>query len=92
MEILNKVIGIIAEILGKKAEEIKKEDKLTKTLGVDELDGTEIVMALEETYNISIGDEDYEKVITVENLANLVATKVTPESGDNESGNDESRH
>ena len=84
MDILKEVIAIVAEILNGKVEEIKVESKLVEDLGSDELDNTEIVLALEDTFGIVISEEEQEKLASVQDIVNLVTEKTTKvkESGD----------
>jgi len=84
MDILKEVIAIVAEILNKKVEEIKAESKLVEDLGSDELDNTEIVLALEDKFGIVISEEEQEKLVSVQDIVNLVTEKTTKvkESGD----------
>jgi acyl carrier protein len=84
MDILKEVIAIVAEILNGKVEEIKVESKLVEDLGSDELDNTEIVLALEDKFGIVISEEEQEKLASVQDIVNLVTEKTTKvkESGD----------
>ena len=84
MDILKEVIAIVAEILNKKVEEIKVESKLVEDLGSDELDNAEIVLALEDKFGIVISEEEQEKLVSVQDIVNLVTEKTTKvkESGD----------
>ena len=84
MDILKEVIAIVAEILNKKVEEIKAESKLVEDLGSDELDNTEIVLALEDKFGIVISEEEQDKLVSVQDIVNLVTEKTTKikESGD----------
>jgi len=70
--------------LNKKVEEIKAESKLVEDLGSDELDNTEIVLALEDKFGIVISEEEQEKLVSVQDIVNLVTEKTTKikESGD----------
>lgn len=54
-KILQAVIGITAQKLGKKADEVKEEDRFIEDLGADSLDTTEIVMAIEEKFKSADG-------------------------------------
>jgi len=60
-----KVKEIIIDQLGVDAEEVTLEAKFIEDLGADSLDTVELVMALEEEFNIEIPDEDAEKIVTV---------------------------
>ena len=65
MEQANKVKQIISEQLGIALKEVTNEATLLDDLGMDSLDAIEIIMAMEEEYNIEITDEEGEKLITV---------------------------
>ncbi len=60
-----KVKSIIVEQLGVAAEEVNESASFIEDLGADSLDIVELVMALEEEYDIEISDEDAEKILTV---------------------------
>ena len=61
----DKVKSIIVEQLGVAAEDVTEEASFIEDLGADSLDIVELVMALEEEYDIEISDEDAEKIQTV---------------------------
>ena len=61
-----RVRKIIAEQLGVNEGEIKNESSFVDDLGADSLDTVELVMALEEHFDIQIPDEDAEKITTVQ--------------------------
>lgn len=65
MTTLSKVQEIVAEQLGVDASEVKPESSFTEDLGADSLDTVELVMALEEAFEIEIPDEVAEKIDTV---------------------------
>lgn len=67
-----KVAEIIAEQLGVDAEEITMETDLVKDLNADSLDVVEVVMALEDTYDIEIPDEDIEEALSVPTIGAIV--------------------
>ncbi|MBD5502156.1 MAG: acyl carrier protein [Lachnospiraceae bacterium] len=60
-----KVVEIIKEQLNMNDAEIKMETSFKEDLNVDSLDLFELVMALEEEYNVEIPSEDLEKLTTV---------------------------
>ncbi len=57
--------AVIAEQLNIDASQVTPEAKLVKDLGVDSLDIVELIMALEERFNIEISDEQAEKIVNV---------------------------
>lgn len=67
----NNVLSIIAEQLNMPVEKIK-ENSTFDELGADSLDRVEIVMKLEEQFNIEISDTEIEKVKTVGDVINYI--------------------
>ena len=67
-----KVKTIIAERLGVEEGEITPEASFVDDLGADSLDTVELVMALEEEFNIEISDEDAEKLTTVKDAVKYI--------------------
>ena len=61
----DKVKKIIVEQLGVDEEEVTPDASFVDDLGADSLDTVELVMALEEEFEIEIPDEDAEKITTV---------------------------
>ena len=61
----DKVKEIIVEQLGVEADDVTPNAKFIEDLGADSLDTVELVMALEEHFDIQIPDEDAEKIVTV---------------------------
>ena len=64
-DIEQKVKDIIIEQLGVDAAEVKPEASFVNDLGADSLDTVELVMALEESFDMEIPDEEAEKIQTV---------------------------
>lgn len=64
-DIEEKVKNIIIEQLGVKKEQLTREASFIDDLGADSLDTVELVMALEEEFNLEISDEEAEKIKTV---------------------------
>jgi acyl carrier protein len=67
-----KVREKIAEQLGVAADEVTPESSFIEDLGADSLDIVELVMALEEEFNIEISDEDAEKIRTVKDVVGYI--------------------
>lgn len=66
MSVLTKVQDIVSDQLGVDKEEVKPEASFADDLGADSLDTVELVMALEEEFDIEIPDEAAEQIATVE--------------------------
>lgn len=64
-EIATKVTGIIVDKLGVDENEVTNEASFANDLGADSLDTVELIMEFERAFNISIPDEDAEKIVTV---------------------------
>ena len=64
-EIKSKVISIIVDKLGVSEDEVTTEASFTNDLGADSLDTVELIMEFEKEFNMSIPDEDAEKILTV---------------------------
>ena len=73
MSIEEKVKKIVAEQLGSGEDEISNESSFIDDLGADSLDTVELVMALEEEFDIEIPDDDAEKIATVQAAIDFVS-------------------
>jgi acyl carrier protein len=69
-----KVRSIIAEQLGVGEDEIKLESSFIDDLGADSLDIVELVMAMEEEFEVEIPDEEAENIKTVGDAINYINT------------------
>ena len=69
-----KVKNIIAEQLGVGEEEIKTTSSFIEDLGADSLDIVELVMAMEEEFEVEIPDEEAENIKTVQDAINYINT------------------
>lgn len=65
MSVYDKVKAIIVEQLGVEEGDVKPEASFIEDLGADSLDIVELVMALEESFELVIPDEEAEKIRTV---------------------------
>ena len=76
MAVEERVKKIIAEQLGVEEDDVVPEAKFVEDLGADSLDTVELVMALEEEFEIEIPDEDAEKIQTVSAAIDFIKEKV----------------
>jgi acyl carrier protein len=70
--IAERVKQIVAEQLGVDEDQITPEASFMDDLGADSLDTVELVMALEEEFDIEISDEDAEKIQTVQDAVDYI--------------------
>lgn len=75
-EIFEKVKGIIVEQLGAAETAVNMEASFIDDLGADSLDIVELIMALEEEFDIEIPDADAEKVVTVGDVVEYIKENV----------------
>ena len=75
MAVESKIRPIIAEQLGVKPEEVTPTASFVDDLGADSLDTVELIMALEEEFNVEIPDEDAEKMKTVGDAIKYIEEK-----------------
>ena len=75
MDIQKKVMELIVEQLNLKSEDIKAEHEFVKDLKADSLDVVELIMSLEEKFDIQIPDEKAEKMTTVQNIIDYIKKK-----------------
>lgn len=75
--IFDKVKIIIADELDADVEEIKMETSLMKDLEADSLDAVEIMMALEDEFEITIPDEDAENFKNIGDIVKFVEAKIS---------------
>ena len=76
MAVEERIKKIISEQLGVEEDDVIPEAKFVEDLGADSLDTVELVMALEEEFEIEIPDEDAEKIQTVSAAVEFIKEKV----------------
>src|SRR5437667_4304494 len=75
----DKVKEIIVEQLGVEEDDVTVNAKFIEDLGADSLDTVELVMALEEHFDIQIPDEDAEKIVTVGDAIQYIKDNISEE-------------
>jgi len=75
MTLEEKVIDLIVEQLDVTKEECVPEASFLDDLGADSLDLVELVMEMEETFNIQVADEELEKIRTVQDVIDYLRSK-----------------
>ena len=73
MELMDKVKEIIVEQLGVDPDEVTMSASFVDDLGADSLDVVELVMAFEEEFDLSIPDEEAEKIATVKDAVDYIS-------------------
>ena len=67
-----KIRDIIVEQLGVESEDVKMDSSFVDDLGADSLDIVELIMALDEEFNMEIPDEEAEKIATVGDVVDYI--------------------
>lgn len=75
-EVFEKVKAVIVEQLGVVESSVEMESSFIDDLGADSLDIVELVMALEEEFDMEIPDADAEKVVTVGDVVEYIKENV----------------
>lgn len=75
MALLDDIKEVVVKQLGVKPEEVKEDSKFVEDLGADSLDVVELVMALEEKFDVEIPDDEAEKIRTVKDVVNYIESK-----------------
>ena len=72
MEVFDDVRDVVVEQLSVAPDAVKLESKIIEDLGADSLDVVELVMALEEKFEVEIPDSDAEKLITINDVVTYI--------------------
>ena len=72
MSIEERVRKIVCEQLGVSDDEVNNDSSFVDDLGADSLDTVELVMALEEEFQLEIADEEAEKISTVQEAVDYI--------------------
>jgi acyl carrier protein len=76
-EVKSKVTKIIVDQLGVDSKEVTPKASFIDDLGADSLDIVELVMALEEEFDIEISDEEAEKITKVQEAVEFIQSHVS---------------
>jgi acyl carrier protein len=68
---------LVSAQLGVELDEVVKDARILDDLGADSLDVVELVMALEETFDIVVPDEDVEGMQTIGDVESYLATRIS---------------
>ncbi|MCD8502449.1 MAG: acyl carrier protein [Bacillaceae bacterium] len=71
-DVLSRITKIIVDRLGVDEAEVKPEATFKEDLGADSLDVVELVMELEDEFDLEISDEDAEKISTVQDVVDYI--------------------
>ncbi|MDD8012417.1 MAG: acyl carrier protein [Acidobacteriota bacterium] len=74
-EVLSKVKAVVAEKLNVGEDQVTEEAKFVEDLGADSLDQVELIMALEDEFELKIPEEEAEKLTTVGSAVEYVLKK-----------------
>lgn len=75
-EVEEKVKSIICEQLDVSEEDVVPSASFVDDLGADSLDQVELIMAMEEEFDVSIPDEDAEKIVTVKDAVDYITKAI----------------
>ena len=76
-EIKEKVISMISTQLGKSESDIKLDSHFIEDLEADSLDLVELIMSMEDEFDVEIADEDAEKILKVSDAINYIIKSKT---------------
>jgi acyl carrier protein len=77
IELVERIRAIVAGQLGVEADQVVPEASILDDLGADSLDVVELVMALEEEFDIEVPDQDVEGIRTVGDVETYVVARVS---------------
>ena len=72
---LDKIKSIVVDQLGVDEDQVREDASFVDDLGADSLDTVELIMALEEEFDIEIPDEDAQKIKTVKDVIEYIESK-----------------
>jgi len=75
-EIMEKIKEMLVDQLGVDEEDIEENSEFASDLGADSLDLVELIMSMEEEFDLNIPDEDVENIVRVGDAVNYVADNI----------------
>jgi len=72
---LEQIKSVMAEALNVNEEEITLESNLKEDLGIDSLDAVELIMELEDTFDLKIDESEANSFVTVKNIVDFIQSK-----------------
>ena len=72
---LNQIKSVMAEALNVNEDEITLESNLKEDLGIDSLDAVELIMELEDTFDLKIEESEANGFVTVKNIVDFIESK-----------------
>ncbi len=72
MGMVERVVQVVADKLDVEADQITPEARFVEDLNADSLDQVELIMALEDEYDITIPDEDAQKILTITDAVSYI--------------------
>jgi len=72
---LDQIKSVMAEALNVNEEEISLESNLKEDLGIDSLDAVELIMELEDTFDLKIEESEANGFVTVKNIVDFIESK-----------------
>lgn len=75
MTVFEQVKDIIVSELNVKEEQVTPEAKLKEDLGADSIDAVQIIMEIEDTFGITIDEDDAQEMLTVQSVVDYIESK-----------------
>lgn len=72
MGMVERVVQVVADKLDVEADQITPESRFVEDLNADSLDQVELIMALEDEYDVAIPDEDAQKILTITDAVSYI--------------------
>jgi acyl carrier protein len=73
-----RIVQIIAKQLGIEEVDVSAQSSVVEDLGADSLDVVELIMALEEEFDLEIPDTEAEKIVNVQNIFDYMENALQP--------------